>query len=213
MDTLGLIDCVVMLAIAVLWWGLYNKTARPPPGDKRDPANYAAMTGLALLGGVLPADAPAPKTLSLPQALDRIQRTGGYEDAEAFLADAKRAYELIVGAFARGELDRVAQLVTPEVRRDFERFIAMRRERGESETLTFVGFRGADIFDAGYDFDRAWIDVRFATSMVSVTRDAEGRIVAGHPARLDDCAEIWTFERLTTRKGAPWLLSATDSDE
>jgi len=166
------------------------------------------------MGGVLlPADITLPKESSLDQALANIQRTGGFRDAEAFLVEAKHAYELIVCAFARGDLGEVAQLLAPAVRQDFERFISMRNERGESETLTFVGFRGADIFEAGYEGDRAWIDVRFATSMVSVTRDAKGQVVAGHPARLDDCAEVWTFERPTTRRGAPWLLTATDSDE
>ena len=212
MDTLGLLACV-MVVIAALWWGIYKKTAHPPPGNKKDQMNYASMTSLALTGGVLPADAFGPQVFSLEDTLAHIKRTGGYKNADSFLTEARHAYGLIVSAFARGELDGVGHLLTPAVRNDFERFIATRRERGESETLTFVGFRGADIFDAGCEFERAWIDVRFATSMVSVTRDAEGRIVGGHPARLDDCAEIWTFERTAAHKGAPWLLSATDSDE
>jgi predicted lipid-binding transport protein (Tim44 family) len=211
MDSLGLLDCLFCLVIAVMWWRFYN-AAHPPPNDKKQATRYAGMAGL-VFAGLPPTEAAAPKPPTLEQALVHIQQTGGYQDPAAFLAEARRAYERIVKAFALGELDEVEPLLSDGVRDDFRKFIAARRQRNESETLTFVGFRGADIVEAGYDLTRAWIDVRFATSMVSVTRDGRNRIVAGHPARLNDCAEIWTFERQTTQKGAPWRLTATDSDE
>lgn len=190
----------------------------------------ASWTAYAALrhGPVLPPGAPdgggSPRSppekapavvppLPLDRTLGRIARLGGFADLDAFMAGARRAYEQIVEAFARGELDPVAPLLGPAVRTSFAEAIAERRERGETMTTMLIGFAAAEPVEAGLDDDTAWIDMRYVAQMVSVTRSAEGKVVAGHPRRIEEVAEIWTFQRDLHSPDPNWLLVATDADE
>jgi len=56
----------------------------------------------------------------------------------------------------------------------------------------------------------ARIRVRFVADIASVTRDADGHVIAGS---LDDAIEardIWTFMRDTTSRDPDWLIDETD---
>ena len=209
MDVLALLNLVFIILLVALWWGLYD-AAHPPSDREQDPFSSFAMSGI-LVGGV-----PLAPRGTVPEALDtvlgRIGRAGGYAAVPDFLAGARQAYELIVPAVARGDIDGVAYLLTDDVARDFRAFVEARRERGETETLTFIGFDGADVIGASFE-NLASLDVRFAAEIVSVTRDREGRIIEGSANRVIRVAEIWTFERDVKSPRSRWLLAATDADE
>lgn len=209
MDLLGILSFVFVVFLTILWWGLYD--AANPPGDaERDPFSSLAMSGL-FVGGIAPVPLGTPPP-SLDTVLQRIRTAGGYGAVDDFLEGARRAYELIVVAVARGDLHGVAHLLTDEVSKDFQAYIDARRERGEAETLTFIGFQGADIVAASLG-GVASVDVRFSAELASVTRDREGGLVEGSANRIVRVAEIWTFERDMTSRKPLWRLAATDADE
>lgn len=56
------------------------------------------------------------------------------------------------------------------------------------------------------------MEVRFLADMVSATRDASGRVIAGDSIDATQCAELCTFELQTRQKRSAWLLSATESE-
>jgi len=103
-------------------------------------------------------------------------------------------------------------LLTDEARVDFVTFLAARRLRGEVASLTFIGFRGAELIDSGVAGNTAWAEIRFATELVSVVRDRAGQVIEGDPRRVVQCAERWTFERDLEARQSQWRLAATDSD-
>jgi predicted lipid-binding transport protein (Tim44 family) len=209
MDLFGLLSFIFVVVLTILWWGLYD--AANPPGDaERDPFSSLAMSGL-FVGGIAPVPLGSPPS-SLDTVLQRIGTACGYGKLDDFLEGARRAYELIVVAVARGDLDDVAHLLTDEVTKDFRAYIDARHERGETETLTFIGFHGADIVAASLE-DVASVDVRFSAEIASVTRDREGGIVEGSANRIVRVAEIWTFERDMNSRKPLWRLAATEADE
>lgn len=211
MTALELFNVIFVVALALVWWRLHD-AAHPGAGPGRDGGHYLAMSGLLVAGLPAPAEQQGGSR-RLNDALGRIQRAGGYGETTAFVAEAKQTYEQVVDAFARGNIDGVARLLTDGVRQDFERFIAARQQRGETQALTFIGFRGAEIVDATYEAEMASIEMRFLADLVSVTRDADGKIIAGHPDRVAECAELWTFEYCSGRNSKGWRLAATDTDE
>ena len=77
---------------------------------------------------------------------------------------------------------------------------------------TLIGV-GCDIVGAGHAHGQAWIDVRFVATMTSATRNAAGQVIAGHPNRVIDVAEIWTFERDLRAVDPNWILTATEADD
>jgi hypothetical protein len=68
----------------------------------------------------------------------------------------------------------------------------------------------AKIVSASFDAPVARITVRFTADIASVTRNADGVVVAGS---LDDAIEsrdLWTFSRDLTSRDPDWLLDETD---
>ncbi len=208
MDALALINIVFIVVLAGLWWSFYD-AAHQPPEEESDPLRSLAMPGvfLGLASGV--DEPPGPE--GLDRVLARIAGRGGFQDVAGFLARVREAYEAVVVAFAKGELEPVGHLLTAEVRDDFAAAIAARRARGETEELTFIGFDAVEIVAAELA-QRASIDVRIGAELVAVTRDGDGAVLAGRADRVVHVAEIWTFERDVKDRQAPWRLAATEAD-
>ena len=58
----------------------------------------------------------------------------------------------------------------------------------------------------------AEVTMRFDAEIVSATRDAEGRVIAGDPNRSVETHDIWTFSRHVKSPDPAWLLIATDEE-
>jgi predicted lipid-binding transport protein (Tim44 family) len=199
---------LVIIAIAVSW----SYRPHPPPEDDGIVGNAALQTSsqgpAAAKAGSYPAgSAPAP----LARVLGRICLASGYPGIDTFLDGARESYEIIVQAFASGELEPHAYLLSESVGQTFAAAIRARQARGESCELTFICFQEVDIADAVLDNDTAQISVRFRSHVVSATRDSLGKVLAGDPLRVVQVAELWTFERELRSRARHWVLVATET--
>lgn len=210
----GLFDYLLMIGAVIASWGIYL-AAQPPPSERHDEPAVQPLLSASLggVGWIAPSTETQEAPLPLDRVLNRVCSACGYRSIDAFLAGAKLSYEAIIGAFAGGDLAPHGYLLSDGVRDAFAEAIAERQARGETIELTFIGLRACDIVDAELAGGRASIDVRFVGEMVSVTRDSDGRAVAGDPGRVVDIAEIWTFERDVRSATRDWQLTATDTDE
>ncbi|MDB5452793.1 MAG: preprotein translocase subunit Tim44 [Caulobacteraceae bacterium] len=127
-------------------------------------------------------------------------------DVSSFLSGARRAYEMIVRAFAAGEREDLQPLLSPPVYKSFEAAISAREARGETETVEFIHPPRADLEEIVVDGDVAQAKVRFLAEHRSRTKGAEGEGV-------DDrrTAEVWTFERNLANRDPNWLLVRVDA--
>ena len=165
-----------------------------------------------------PSHGPTPSGLNeaagtLPSPLTDILARSPQRDAETFLKGAGATYELVVTAFATGELEPVRYLLGDELAVDFSGAIAERRQRGEKLTVTFIGLAGLDIIDGAMEGEMAWIDVRIVGQMVSVLRNSMGTVLLGDPLRVVDMPELWTFERNMNAADPVWRLVTTEPEE
>lgn len=131
-------------------------------------------------------------------------------DVAAFVDGAKSAYTMILEAFWRGDKDELAQLCDKDVFDSFAAAIDARAAAGETLDNRLIRIEQATIDDAELDGETARIRVRFVADLASVTRNAEGQVVAGS---LDDAIEsrdLWTFSRRVTAREPDWLLDETD---
>ncbi|WP_298725102.1 Tim44/TimA family putative adaptor protein [uncultured Ferrovibrio sp.] len=134
-------------------------------------------------------------------------------DRTEFLAGAKAAYEMIVTSFAAGDKDALRPLLSREVFADFASAIDERAKRDETMETTFVGMRAADIIDAQVNGRIAEITVKFESELISVTKDANGHVVAGHANAVEQVTDIWTFARDTSSRDPNWTLIATSAPQ
>lgn len=132
-------------------------------------------------------------------------------NVSGFLQGARGAYEMILTAFAKGELDRIRGFLSPEVAESFAGVIADRKARGLTLTSELLGIRELALQDAEFSRtnNEAEISVRFVAEMISATRDTSGDVVDGDPKHARKQKDVWTFARTMGANDPNWMLVAT----
>jgi predicted lipid-binding transport protein (Tim44 family) len=150
---------------------------------------------------------------AVKQGLLEILQADPSFDPEKFIAGAKSAYEMIVTAFAAGNRKLLKDLLSAEVFEGFEGAISDRESRNEQIDQSFVGIDQANITEAEVNDGIASVTVRFASQLISATRDADGEVIDGDPQKIKEVTDIWTFSRDVSSARAlsnpNWKLVAT----
>ena len=128
-----------------------------------------------------------------------------------FLKGARGAYEMILMAFDKGEIDRIRPFVGDEVEQSFDAAVADRTARGLTVTSSFVGLREMTLAAAEFDptTKRAEISVRFVGEVIRAVRDASGAVVEGNATAIQRERDTWTFSRAMGAGDPNWQLTAT----
>lgn len=202
--------------------GTRTGNERPPMETPPSRAPQAAPTSnvvafdAARAGGTAPpavdrwkgfAEAGSP----VAAGLDAVAAGEPGFDPGQFVAGARAAYEMIVGAFASGDLTTLRRLLAPEVLANFTRAIESRNAAGQTMTTTLVSIDSADIVDARVTGATASLAVKFAAKLASATLDSAGAVVEGSTTTVADHLDIWTFTRQIGSRDPNWMLAATET--
>nr|WP_083332725.1 Tim44/TimA family putative adaptor protein [Hyphomonas sp. Mor2] len=115
-----------------------------------------------------------------------------------FMRGARGAYEMIVGAFGRGDRAALKPLLDTDVYEAWDAAIAEREATG-AEGLQLLRIRKAEITDASLD----------ETGMARVTVHYESEL--GDGETTTKASELWTFMRQTSSSDPNWLLDDVDT--
>ena len=128
-----------------------------------------------------------------------------------FLTGARGAYEMIVMAFERGDLDSIRPFLNDEVEASFAQAINARERDGLTVEANFIGLRELALADAEFDETTrtAEITVRFTGELTTVVKNAAGEVVDGHPTSPKRQRDAWTFARRMGVQDPNWQLVAT----
>lgn len=148
---------------------------------------------------------------ALAHDLDAISAADPDFDVTDFLGGSKAAYEMIVTAFAQGDRVRLKDLLSPLVFEGFNAAITEREKRNEVMSTTFVAIDSAVLVDAHLKDQMIQITVKFASKLITVTKDGEGKVIEGAADKIIDVTDIWTFERKAMSASPAWHLVATES--
>lgn len=193
-----------------------------PPGDfTSPPANGNVIPlGVAPRGAARPeAASPSPDRWKgfaqadspLASGLDAIVGADPDFAPDRFLGGARSAYEMVIAAFAAGDMTTLRRLLAPEVLANFDTAISARRAAGQTMTTTLVSIDAADLVEARLAGSLASVAVRFAAKLASATRNSAGAIVEGSGNDVVDHLDIWTFTRDVSSRDPNWLLAATQT--
>jgi predicted lipid-binding transport protein (Tim44 family) len=131
---------------------------------------------------------------------------------DSFTENAKDAFSIIVTAFAEGDRNTLHDMCTDDVYKAFDSAIKERENAGETVTTEIHAIRNADITDAGMSKKTAFVTLRISADETYVVQDKNGEILAGHPDRVSDMTDKWTFSRDTKSNDPRWFLSKTEDD-
>lgn len=144
--------------------------------------------------------------------LIEIARADPGFDIDFFMEGAQEAFVMIVEGFAQGDRDTLRGLLDDAVYRAFDSAIHAREERREVQATDIHAIRKAEVTAARLDGRKAMITIRFAAEETSVIRDAAGNIIHGHPDKITQMKDIWTFGRDIRSKDPAWLVYETRGD-
>lgn len=128
-----------------------------------------------------------------------------------FLDGAKGAYEMILMAFEKGDLDPVRGFLGEDVAEAFQSVIDHRADQGLTIEADFVGVREVSLVTATFDrsTSEGEMTVRFVGELTSVVRNLEGEIIEGNPTEIKRQRDVWTFSRKMGSDDPNWQLVAT----
>lgn len=128
-----------------------------------------------------------------------------------FLSGARGAYEMILMAFEKGDLEQIRPFLGGDVFETFSDVVEAREEQGLTIDAHFVGVREIKLVDAEFDETSrvGEITVRFIGELTSVVRDKDGQIVEGNPNEIKRQKDVWTFARPMGTDDPNWQLVAT----
>lgn len=232
---------IIFLALAVFIFlrlrsvlGQRTGRERPPydPYSAREPARPATEKVVALpprpvepMAAAKPAEPAAPPSepgarwkgiaeagSPVAAGLDAIVGADPGFDGKHFVAGARGAYEMIVGAFAEGDRRALKNLLSRDVYDGFDAAIDEREKRGETVETRFVSFDAADITAAELKGRTAQITIRFHSKLITATRDGNGNVIDGSAERVSDITDVWTFARDVSSRDPNWKLVATEAE-
>jgi predicted lipid-binding transport protein (Tim44 family) len=178
------------------------RSATPPtPPLGNPPANTATPAPVSELGGPqIGGDGMAGMRVADPSF-----------NADAFLAGARTAFEMIVKAFAAGDTATLQPLLSPEVFTAFSDAIRARQDAKETHETTIDAIKIAVIEHVAIENGTALVTVKLVTDQVNATRAADGTVVEGDADKSIEKTDYWTFSRILRSRNPNWILVATHS--
>ncbi len=157
-----------------------------------------------MAGGELKADEN-----DLSEQEKTLHRIPGF-NRDKFIGGAKKAFEIIVTSFAKGDIETLETLVGKSLLKKFKEVISSRKEEGISAETDFIGFNEAVITDAKITKSNlAKISVKFVSEQVNILRNRQGEVMEGDENFIQSITDIWTFERSLNSTSPNWLLVST----
>jgi len=198
----SMIEFIVLAGIALfVGWRLFVTLGQddgPPEGRSRmpNPAPTPAPSTTAPAGGDVVQFRP---TFTGPGAagMDAIYDVDQSFEPRAFMQGARAAYEMIVGAFGRGDRAALKPLLDTDVYEAWDAAISEREQTG-AEGMQLLRIRKAEIADASLGDD--------GMARVTVLYESE----LGDGETTTKAAELWTFMRQTKSTDPNWLLDDVD---
>ncbi len=147
------------------------------------------------------------------EGIDAIVAADSGFSKQAFLDGAEQVYEMILTAFARGNMEELRPFLGYEMAGSFSDAINERRKAGEELSITLTDLSRVDIREAGVKEGIASITVEYQSTQIRVLKDENGTIIDGDSNDPETFVDQWTFERDVTSANPNWLLIETQTSE
>ena len=150
----------------------------------------------------------APITMHGLDALRQIDRNFNEKD---FIGGAKSAFEMILTAYAEGDLPQLQRLLGYDLLQSFTSSIQSRNAAKETLSIALDELREASILNISVTDQMASITMHFHSVQTRVAKDKNGDPIDSDDTGAREFTDIWTFERDLTLADPNWKLTETES--
>ncbi len=187
---------------------LPDNVARFPRRDEESEAEVEAEPQPQSQPG---AEGRKDRMPSLEDSLARLRIADPSFEPQSFLEGARKAFEMIVAAFAQGDSANLRPLLSDDVFENFSSAIRARQAARQTLETTLVSLDSASIIEARLEGRTAFVTVKFVSQQINVTLNAANEIVDGDPKQIAVLTDIWTFGRSTRSRDPNWALVQTSN--
>lgn len=187
---------------------LPDNVARFPRRDEESEAEVEAEPQPQSQPG---AEGRKDRMPSLEDSLARLRIADPSFEPQSFLEGARKAFEMIVAAFAQGDSATLRPLLSDDVFENFSSAIRARQAARQTLETTLVSLDSASIIEARLEGRTAFVTVKFVSQQINVTLNAANEIVDGDPKQIAVLTDIWTFGRSTRSRDPNWALVQTSN--
>ncbi|MDB5478725.1 MAG: hypothetical protein JWM96_1220 [Alphaproteobacteria bacterium] len=126
-----------------------------------------------------------------------------------FLEKARKAFEIIISAFANGNRNTLEMLLSPSLYQAFIRQVDAREAKRETYFVTLHGIKKAIITDAHLDGTTAHVTVEIFAEQSITHKDDQGRIIDNNDGYRRKTHDRWVFVKDLKEAGPTWRLENT----
>lgn len=164
------------------------------------------------------AAAPAPADTSglvyepaAEAGLRQLLATDRNFDAGRFMEGAEAAYRMISEAYWSGDRETLRDLCDDDSYDAFVEAIEAREARGEKLENRLIRIDSAKITAVDVARTEARITVRYQADISAITRDADGKLIAGSMSDASQTDDLWSFRRAVGSRDPNWLLDEIEA--
>jgi|TARA_B110001452_G_scaffold194544_1_gene164554 predicted lipid-binding transport protein (Tim44 family) len=128
-------------------------------------------------------------------------------DKKEFLKGAEIAYETILTSFAHGDLNKLKNLLTTNMNKNFSGAIEARNKEKIKSEFTFIGIKESSVEKYEKIKDDLFATVKFVAEVISVKKDKEEKVIEGNPDKIKFVTDVWKFKKNIKNKSPNWHLS------
>lgn len=155
-------------------------------------------------------DLKPPTNSALKSIIDKVLFYDPSFSEDTFINGAKRAFEMILESFSKGDINTLKFLLAENVLKEFVSSINSRGLDGSYPETTLVSILNANIISAVIEKSLVEIKINFISEQINISRDKEGKILKGNPSHIDRVEDTWTFARDLRSNDPNWKLVATN---
>ncbi len=143
--------------------------------------------------------------------LDALRKIDHRFDETEFLTGAKAAFEMILTAYAEGDITQLKRLLGYELLESFTNSIQDRAKAHESLSIQVEKILEISILNISVINQIASISVHFHSKQIRIAKDQNDNPIDPEDLGLGEFTDIWTFERDLTLSDPNWKLVETES--
>ena len=161
--------------------------------------------------------------LSLPEKkINNLKKSTGLErifyfdknfSPKKFLEGAKIAFKSIIETYAKGEINKIKNLLSSNVFSAFSREIKSRVQKKHSLEHTLISLKSADIEKIHVKSSIADIVVKFVSEQVNLLKNEKGKTLSGNDEYIENHIDYWTFSKDLKSTNPNWKLVVTKSGQ
>jgi predicted lipid-binding transport protein (Tim44 family) len=129
--------------------------------------------------------------------------------ADFFLNAVKSSFEMIIKAFASGDLAILEMLLSKKIFQGFEAAISNRKEHNRTLITNLIAIDKAEIISAKIIENNASVVVKIVSKQINYITDVDGKIIEGRKDDIMEITDVWTFQKDLTNPNPNWVVVVT----